>query len=157
MEHDTHDHETHEEHGYGAARLAPAAIAAFVLAGNAVFTIRNPQTGGRFTYRVRAGKGEGAPYFVQVLTGPDNTGDFTYLGCVFADGRFVVTKKSRISPDAPSARAFAWFFARAQAGRDLCGVEVWHEGRCGACGRALTVPESIETGLGPVCAGRMAA
>jgi hypothetical protein len=33
-------------------------------------------------------------------------------------------------------------------------LEVWHEGRCGACGRRLTVPESIERGLGPECYGR---
>lgn len=31
-------------------------------------------------------------------------------------------------------------------------VEVWHEGSCGRCGRKLTVPSSIETGLGPECA-----
>ena len=32
-------------------------------------------------------------------------------------------------------------------------VEVWHEGICGRCGRKLTVPESVERGLGPECAG----
>lgn len=30
-------------------------------------------------------------------------------------------------------------------------IEVWHEGRCGRCGRRLTVPESIANGLGPEC------
>lgn len=30
---------------------------------------------------------------------------------------------------------------------------LWHEGRCSACGRRLTDPESIERGLGPVCSG----
>jgi len=137
-------------------QIAPTMIAAFILAGNAVFTLRNPATGNRFTFRVRAGKGEGAPHFVQVLTGPDNGADFTYLGCIFTDGRFMVTRKSRISPDAPSARAFSWAWNRVHAGRDLGPAEVWHEGRCGACGRALTVPESIQTGLGPICAGRAA-
>jgi hypothetical protein len=29
--------------------------------------------------------------------------------------------------------------------------EVWHEGKCGKCGRALTVPSSILTGIGPEC------
>lgn len=131
---------------------AAAAITAFVAGGNAVFTVRNPATGGRFTFRVRQGKGEGAPRFVGVLTGPDNTSDFAYLGCIFADGRFVVTSKSRISKDAPSAKAFAWLHGRLQAGRDLGPVEFFHEGRCARCGRALTVPESIETGFGPECA-----
>ena len=31
-------------------------------------------------------------------------------------------------------------------------LEVWHEGRCGRCGRKLTTPQSVETGFGPVCA-----
>lgn len=133
-------------------RIATAtAIAAFFFGGNATFTIRNPGTGGRFTFRVRQGKGENAPTFVSVLTGPDNTADFTYLGCIFADGRFVVTRKSRISPTAPSAKAFAWLHGRIAAGRDLGPVEFFHEGRCARCGRALTVPESIESGFGPEC------
>jgi len=36
-------------------------------------------------------------------------------------------------------------------------MDVHHEGRCGRCNRKLTVPESIENGLGPECAGKMAA
>jgi hypothetical protein len=30
-------------------------------------------------------------------------------------------------------------------------VEVWHEGFCGKCGKRLTVPNSIEIGIGPDC------
>jgi hypothetical protein len=37
------------------------------------------------------------------------------------------------------------------------GLKVHHEGRCCRCGRKLTVPESIETGLGPECASRLEA
>jgi hypothetical protein len=35
------------------------------------------------------------------------------------------------------------------------GYKIHHEGRCGKCGRLLTVPESVETGIGPECAKRM--
>lgn len=127
------------------------AIKSFVLAGAATFTLRNPQTGNRFTFRVRKSEKPGAPLFVSVLTGSDNVSDYEYLGCVFEDG-FRVTRKSRISPTAPSARAFAWAWPRIVAEASLGVAEVWHCGRCGKCGRALTVPESIESGLGPVCA-----
>ena len=34
-------------------------------------------------------------------------------------------------------------------------IQIWHEGTCGHCGRALTVPLSIENGIGPVCQGRI--
>ena len=30
-------------------------------------------------------------------------------------------------------------------------IEIYHDGRCGKCGRQLTVPASIETGFGPEC------
>jgi hypothetical protein len=30
-------------------------------------------------------------------------------------------------------------------------LEFWHEGRCGRCGRRLTVPDSIASGYGPEC------
>jgi len=143
---------------HAAQITVPAAITAFVLAGNSRFTLVNPLTGNRFTFRVRKGEGEAAPYFVSVLTGSDNEGDYSYLGCLFDDAaKFVVTGKSRISRDAPSAKAFAWFWGRQYQGRELGPVQFWHEGRCGKCGRALTVPESIETGLGPVCAEKVAA
>ena len=44
-----------------------------------------------------------------------------------------------------------WTF-RAAEGGDLRTVRALHSGCCGRCGRKLTVPESIDTGLGPVCA-----
>jgi hypothetical protein len=88
-----------------------------------------------------------------VLAGADNTGNYVYLGTIFADGNFRVTRKSRVAADAPSAVAFAWFVRNLESAK----VDVWHDGTCGRCGRKLTVPESIESGLGPVCAGRGAA
>jgi hypothetical protein len=33
-------------------------------------------------------------------------------------------------------------------------TEIWHEGRCGRCGRKLTVPDSIAIGIGPDCLTR---
>lgn len=130
----------------------------FVTAGNASFTIENTATGGRFTFKVTApGKDPGAGVrFVKVLTGTDNTADYTFLGTIFLqDLGFRWSPKSRLTVDAPSFRAFAWFWARVTRGADLATVRVLHEGKCGRCGRKLTVPESIETGLGPECAGRM--
>lgn len=118
------------------------------------------------------------PIFAAVLTGSDNESDraYSYLGTVWdegADRRYVHGKKSRIGADAPSAKAAAWVVEKfadldavllaGPAGEDaadnladalapLARVEFFHEGRCGRCGHRLTVPESIETGLGPVCA-----
>lgn len=134
-------------------RLAGADIKRFVMGGNAIFTIQNPKTGGRFTFKVN--KPEDAKTddfrFVALLGGPDNTSDYRYLGTI-GRGRFYHGKKSRISKGAPSAKAFAWFFERLGNPSALDNIEVYHEARCGACGRKLTVPESVQTGFGPDCA-----
>ena len=127
--------------------IRPVDILSFVTAGNARFTLVSKKTGQRFTYRVRQDDAQ-KPAFVSVLTGPDNEADYQYLGVIFADTGFRVTRRSRISPDAPSARGFAYFWHELTNGGDLERLEFWH---CGRCGRALTDPESIAKGIGPVC------
>lgn len=135
-------------------------IKAYVFAGHATFTLVSRKTGARFTYRVTRAPGEdnGRPWFVAVLSGPDNAEDYSYLGCLWptaSSPHYKHGRKSHIEPEAPSAKGAAWFFGALEAGGlNLAQVEVWHEGRCGRCGRVLTVPESVATGLGPVCAGR---
>jgi len=129
-------------------------IRAFLTAGKAVGTLSNPETGRRYTYRVVSKDVEdGTIYFVAVLTGPNNEVDYRYLGTIGRTGRFRATRATE-NPDAPSFKAFAWFWSRLTSARTIAPAEFHHEGRCGRCGRALTVPESIETGLGPVCATR---
>jgi Family of unknown function (DUF6011) len=133
----------------------------FILAGNARFTLRSRATGARYTYRVSMAdpnpKYPGHAWFVSVLTGPENTADYQYAGLIrgAAGGpTFAWTGRSRLASSAPSVEAFRWTFARLALGHMPGNVEIWHEGRCGRCGRALTVPESIALGLGPECAGR---
>lgn len=139
------------------AQLEPIFRKPYILGGRATVTVVNPESGNRFTYRVAAkdvGSAD-APrtlHFVSVLTGPENTSDYQFLGTIFEGDRFVHGKKSRITPEAPSARAFTWVWNHLESDR----FEIWHEGKCSRCSRALTDPESIERGLGPVCAGRAA-
>jgi hypothetical protein len=106
----------------------------------------------RFTYRVRAKEGEEGLFFVSVLNGPDNWANYAYLG-IIRDGEYRQTAKSKVSKDAPSARAFNWFYQLVIAqGAPLGQLEFWHSGKCCRCGRKLTVPSSIESGWGPECA-----
>ena len=133
----------------GPGRLQEKGIARYAFAGKATLTVRaNDQ---RFTYRITESE-DGKLYFVNVLR---NDGRYDYIGIVVkAQRTFRWTQGSKISQDAPSVQAFATLFRRFFS-RNYDGIEVWHEGTCGRCGRQLTVPESIETGIGPVCAGRM--
>ena len=128
--------------------------AQFIFAGRAVFTITSTKTGQSFTYRIaRAGSNrDNGPLFASVLTGPDNTRDYTYMGIVLQDEKRIRnTKGSKVFGDALSYKALTWFLQNLDSDR----VEVRHMGRCGRCGRALTVPSSIDSGLGPECAGRV--
>lgn len=133
-------------------------VLAYITAGKATFTARGREH--RFTFRVKQPRFEGVPAadlrYVSVLTGPDNTHSYTFFGClVRKHGRweFRPSNKAKIGQDALSVVAFKWIVRRLAAGMDLTqDVEIWHDGRCGKCGHPLTVPESIETGLGPICA-----
>jgi hypothetical protein len=128
--------------------------AQFVLAGNAVFTLQSKKTGERFTYRVRAAE-TGPMHFVSVLTGPNNSTDWKYLGFLRRSVYFYGGSKAKIGRFAPSARAFLWFWTNTMRGVAMPSLEVHHEGRCGRCGRPLTVPESIQSGFGPECSTKV--
>lgn len=132
-----------------AASLAPNLRLAFCLAGHAIFTLHNSLTGNRFTYRIRARRRHG--YFVGVLRGPDNESSYTQIGTIegYQRGpRFIPVYRS-----APpqSMRVFSWAWPRIVAGTLPPEIEFHHAGRCGRCGRKLTVPSSIISGLGPTC------
>ena len=139
-------------------------IARFILGGNATFTVVSKKTETRYTFKVRqkiekdnAGVvTKVSPYFVGLLSGPDNVGSYTYLGAIFDEGehgKFKLTKASKMNDDSIPVRTFRWVFNKAMQGDSALtdGVEFWHEGSCCVCGRKLTVPESIASGIGPVC------
>ena len=139
---------------YHAAQFSSIeAFTKFALAGNATFTIVSRKTGQRFTFRIRKGEEPKAPHFVSVLTGPENTSSYTFMGAIFAGdiATFALGKKSRITREAPSFKAITWLF-RHLDDKVFEQLEIWHQGRCGKCRKKLTVPASIASGLGPVCA-----
>lgn len=143
-------------------KLSPGHELAFITAGDALFTVRNSNTGNRFTYNVAIPndqKPESASiWFVSVLTGCENTSDYSYIGWIRKDnatGKFFFKYgvKSRVGENAPSVVAFDFIFNKLLVpGFGKPNLEIWHEGKCCRCGRTLTVPESIESGVGPECA-----
>ena len=132
----------------------PKTVLTFMLAGNAICTLRSAKSGTRYTYKIREGKKkvptDPSIFFVNLLTGPDNTSDYTYLG-VIGNGGFRLTGKSKMKPDSGPVVAFRWAYDCFAKGTLPASLEVWHSGRCGRCGRLLTDAESIATGFGPEC------
>lgn len=136
----------------------------FILGGRAIFTVASP-TGERYTFKVTrkdadpGSRYQQPTYFVAVMTGSANDADssYTYVGILQAgSGGVKLTRNSRMADDATQVRVIRWALKAVWAGQALpTGYAIHHEGRCGRCGRLLTVPESITTGFGPECSERM--
>ncbi len=136
-------------------------------------TLVSRQTNTRYTDRISRPPGEDVErnWIVLLLTGPNNETDFTYMGLLRPQGinalvvaedaewplvRLQHTAKSAFPTDSKPWKAFGYFTRQVlQHGNLPEALEVWHEGRCGRCGRKLTTPQSVETGFGPVCAERL--
>lgn len=144
----------------------PGEIRKYVLGGNATFTLRD-QRGAWITWKVKSAKANSdanwstqnqdrSLYFVSALTGSDNESSYTYVGLLkqteFDGYEFKLTRKSP-DPATIYPRKFREFWQLLEEGCQVHPrVEFWHEGACGMCGRKLTVPESIASGIGPECA-----
>ena len=131
-----------------------------MLAGNARVTLVSKRTGARYTYRVRRAENDARLWFVSLLTGSDNESDYAYLGLVRREAhseqiRFQLTAKSKMGDGSKPVAGFRYALDRIYGRKEIpAELEVWHEGACGRC-RPLTVPESIERGIGPDCAETM--
>ena len=129
----------------------------FVTAGKATFTVDNGR-GDWETFRVTRSK-DGKVYFVTAMSGPDNENSYSYLGILNVEsGEVRLTKASRYEADHRYVRIVRWALGIVWNGGTLPdGYAIKHAGRCCRCGRQLTTPESLASGIGPECAGRMAA
>ncbi len=87
-------------------------IVTFLSGGNAKFTIQSKKTGTHFTFKVSQGwerqsnkRDTTTPFFVSVLSGPDNEADFMFIGFIPLNNmdlrrpKLVAGRKGR--PDAP--------------------------------------------------------
>jgi hypothetical protein len=141
----------------------------FLTAGKAIFTIECPAAFSseqlmkpHYTFRVRFKKGTNGyadALFIDLLVGPDNSHDYRYLGIISQDGTLRTTAKSCQEGCSKIVKLVARVLRRIWDGDgdkiEAAGFKVHHEGTCGRCGRLLTVPESVESGIGPECAKRM--
>jgi hypothetical protein len=127
----------------------------FFTGGNATFTVDNGQ-GTHYTFKIRQPK-SCDKFFAMLLTGPDNEHSYTYMG-VFEPifGGIRLTAKSRYNDDSQPVKVLRWAMKHAFGDKLLPdGYAIHHEGKCGCCGRTLTVPESIKRGIGPECWSRI--
>jgi hypothetical protein len=151
-----------------------AGRAIFTLDIPASFLQQHPELKPHYTFRVGMSKPDDRypvpAYFVSLLAGPDNTSDYQYIGKLDRDhGTVTLTAKSKFTDQTWPVRllrrvmAAVWYDLNMphisppsieptpMARLTAAGFVLHHEGRCGRCGRTLTVPESITSGFGPEC------
>lgn len=143
----------------------------FVLAGKAIFTLELPAEFAakhgckpHYTYRVNYSEATAEfpeAWWVGKLTGPENIRDYSDVGKVNAfTGEVTITKLSKFTKDSMTFKLINRVLARVWAGDtaaiEAAGFKLHNAGRCGRCLKTLTVPESIESGFGPECRGKVA-
>ena len=140
-----------------AAPNCPITNPLFFFGGKAIFTVAGPS--GRFTFRAsrpKKGKTPNPPVFIGVLTGPDNTANYTYMGILNVKGEIVQTYASKFAKAATQVKVAEWAIRQVIAKKPLpAGYSIHHEGKCCRCGRTLTTPESCAAGIGPECASKV--
>lgn len=150
--------------------ITPGAVRQYILGGSSCFTIQGQTE--RRTYKVRSdvkdkganwstGNQDKSRYFVRLKTGPgDSFSDYQYIGMLTQepDGsyRFRETAKSHARKGSVGFDMLAYLWNSVEQGcRIPTTLTFWHEGQCCICGRKLTVPESVEAGIGPECRGKV--
>ena len=129
----------------------------FFLGGRAIFTLNNSSTGEHRTYRIKANVPNflypNKSFFVGLLSGPDNNNSYQYIGIVDPNnGNVRLTSKSRMGEDSAAVKGIRYLMGRVfGSGQIHDQMEVRHAGKCGRCGRLLTHPDSLTTGIGPEC------
>jgi hypothetical protein len=127
---------------------------------DATVTLTSPRTGEHRTFRirtVRSGDLEGKRV-VELLSGPDNGSDYRAFAFVSIQGPqvgriFVWNRYKGADGERSLYERYADLLARPEFW-SAKGVAYLAALRCRRCGRPLTHPESIGSGVGPVCAGR---
>jgi hypothetical protein len=135
----------------------------FVFGGAAVFTVEsNANRSDYYTFKLRhfdkvetvEGKRKktldrNSSIRVWVLSGSNNMSDYQYLGTI--NTRSLVFKPKNEVSEAKSVQLISALVRLISLGGAPRNATIYHEGKCGVCGRRLTTPDSITSGIGPTC------
>jgi hypothetical protein len=127
---------------------------------NGIYTIQSAKTGAHRTFKVHT-QGEKAQFapgrrIVSLLTGSENSSDDSYTGFAFIDDDGILVWAKMLKDGLWRIYAdMLWTLVLDQAFSPWAekGFTIMGEGRCLRCNRLLTEPNSLRTGIGPVCAG----
>ena len=120
---------------------------------NGKLTVLSIATGEHRTFRIKTQK-PGSTFapgqrVISLLTGSDNQSSYTGFGFVRDNGKISVYTK-KLGTWFEDVAKFLGNLAKFEAAGK---VEVNWSVKCRKCNKELTTPESIRSGIGPVCAG----
>lgn len=131
--------------------VTPSIIKRYLESGQAVVTLKSEKSGAHYTFKFTKKPAKDAPdfsvYFISQLIGSN---EYMYVAFINQFGEF---KYKGPGTKVTDTLKYLWRNIT-EHNRLPPQMEVMHEGRCGACGRPLTTPESIISGIGPICAGK---
>ena len=126
---------------------------------NGLYTIRNKETGNWRTFRIKTQPADAkfAPgeRILGLLTGPDNTS--SYKGFAFVNDSGVhLWNRYKNDKNLSVYAKMVWALLTIPTHPLQPKYQIDISKRCLICNRPLTTPESLDTGIGPICAGREA-
>lgn len=133
---------------------------------NGTYTLQNAETGEHRTFNISTQKFAPGKRILSLLSGTDNTSDYTGFAFIEDDKITVWHSKrgqqGKKSPFEYYAALIEQLVVTQDENEEIkTSIEfgcrsyiVMISKRCMVCNRKLTSPESIKLGVGPVCAGR---
>lgn len=131
----------------------------FVVGGNAYFILKSKRTGVELSYHIYPPKSHDKEkpgvLWVNVLVTSSTHSEYKYIGFMkVLEGKweyYYSFRTEAVLATATSVAAFKWFMKLLYSGNYSNNLEIFHQGRCCRCGRELTTPQSILSGIGPRC------
>jgi hypothetical protein len=137
--------------------ITPEQFRNFIFAGRSVFTLENSETGNYLTFKVKQIKKNykevPGQFAIECKTLGDKAHGYKFLGFVDLNERKF--KKRYWDANFVGFKTWVWLLKNIERLEDFTKLAIYHEGRCCKCGMPLTVPESIDSGIGPECNKRM--
>ena len=135
-------------------KLSGDAIREYIYGGKGVVTLKSP-TGVHHTYLFSRPRNEDTfPSDVLFVYAVHEGHKLFYVGMVEND-RFRLTHNSRFLIHTPIVKGAQYIMRMMRSPKSPTKMTLYHQGMCAVCGRPLTNPKSIESGIGPKCRKRV--
>lgn len=126
-------------------------IREYCLGGRGVVTLLSPKTGVHHTYYFQRPRNRDSfPEDVRFVYAVHDGNKLFYIGMIEM-GRFRLTRNSRFTDYNEITKGARYIMKMMNDPKYLTNMELYHEGVCSVCGRPLTSPKSLKTGIGPRC------